>query len=294
MKVEDLTGRIFNRLTVTSMCGVRNKKTYWTCQCACGKVISIRSDGLKSGTVKSCGCYHREVNSRCEDLTGKEFNGVAVIKVAHKAPGGMTWKCLCLCGKEFTTYGSSLKSGHTRSCGCLQRKSAAKHAKAMGEARKTHGLTNTPEYIVWHSMRQRSLTGTSTPERYLDRGITICERWVESFENFLEDMGSRPSPVHQINRKDNNGIYEPNNCHWATPKEQQRNRSSNVLIAYRGKTQCISAWAEEYGLRTAVLWVRLRKLGWPIHDALTKPVAKTATEKKKYKTLRNQGNSLIQ
>ena len=95
--------------------------------------------------------------------------------------------------------------------------------------------------------------------RYGARNISICERWLESFENFFEDMGPRPSPAHSIDRKDNNGNYEPGNCRWATDQEQSRNRITCRMICYKGKTQCISAWAEEFGMKRDDFRYRLKK-----------------------------------
>jgi len=132
-------------------------------------------------------------------------------------------------------------------------------------------MSNTPEWRVWKGMRQRCLD-VDVPQyrHYGGRGIKICTRW-ESFDNFFEDMGHRPSAKHSLDRIDVNGNYEPNNCKWATWKEQHRNRRSNVLIEYNGKIQCMSAWAEEYGLSKCILHYRLTKGKWPIEKALTTP-----------------------
>lgn len=109
---------------------------------------------------------------------------------------------------------------------------------------------------------------------YGSRGISVCERWRESFARFCEDMGPRPKGT-SIDRIDNNGNYEPANCRWATAKEQQRNRRSNVHITFNGRTQVMSAWAEEMGMNQLVLQGRIRK-GWSIERALTAPLRKTS------------------
>ena len=182
-----------------------------------------------------------------------------------------------------------MRSGHTKSCGCLHRERAAEQAKSMGLANTSHGSTNTREYEVWHRMKQRCQDKRCPAfPHYGGRGIKVCERWL-SFEKFLTDMGLRPSSRHSIDRYPNNdGDYEPSNCRWALPKEQQRNRRSNFPVAYCGKTQCIAAWAEEFGITTLQLWTRLRKMGWPIHEALTLPIARSIVQKKKYKYLRTK------
>jgi hypothetical protein len=105
---------------------------------------------------------------------------------------------------------------------------------------------------------------------YGGRGIKVCERWNNSFENFYADMGDRP-PGSQIDRIDNDGNYEPGNCQWSTRKEQNNNRRSNALFTYQGKTQTLQQWAEEYGIDKKLLWHRLNGLKWPIEKALTTP-----------------------
>jgi len=106
---------------------------------------------------------------------------------------------------------------------------------------------------------------------YGGRGICVCDRWRNDFMAFLHDMGQRPSPKHSIDRINNDGNYEPNNCRWATTKEQARNRRSNKLYTYRGNTKTIAEWADEYNLPYHILHQRLFKFKWPIKRALTKP-----------------------
>lgn len=106
--------------------------------------------------------------------------------------------------------------------------------------------------------------------RYGGRGITVCDRWLESFENFLVDMGEAP-PGMSLDRIDNDGNYKPGNCRWATPLEQGSNKCNNHLIEFEGKTQSLSQWANEYGIQVGTLWYRLKE-GWLIEEALTKPL----------------------
>lgn len=109
--------------------------------------------------------------------------------------------------------------------------------------------------------------------RYGGRGITVCERWRESFENFLADMGRRP-PGTTIDRIDNDGNYEPGNCRWATRREQRLNSSQNHFLSFRGETLPLCVWAERLGLPTYVIRARLNRLGWSVEDALTQPTRK--------------------
>jgi len=105
--------------------------------------------------------------------------------------------------------------------------------------------------------------------RYGGRGIYICERWISSLENFVLDMGKRPSDRHSIDRIDNNGNYEPSNCRWATPEEQGVNKRSNANITYNGKTQTLTQWAREMDLKTHTLRKRIFELGWDLDVAMS-------------------------
>ncbi len=224
-------------------------------------------------------------------MLNKVFGRLTVINfVGRSKEGSLTWTCSCSCGNIKVVRGSALRSGHTKSCGCYRSERQAENARIVGHANKKHGKVKTPEYQVWHGLKQRcdGTSGSKSNKRYHDRGIHVCSRWRNSFENFLADMGLRPSPKHQIDRIDYNKGYFPKNCRWVLPKEQQRNRSSNILITYNGKIQCIAAWAEEYSLTTYQLWSRIRLKGWSIHDALNLPIARTSQERWNYGKLKTR------
>lgn len=125
-----------------------------------------------------------------------------------------------------------------------------------------------PEYKTWASMKERCAKKTlSSYHRYGGRGIKVCDRWLASYFNFLEDMGTRPEKSFQLDRIDNDGDYEPSNCRWVSPKENARNKHNNLNITYNGKTQCVAAWAEEVGMSWSKLWGRI-KLGYTPAQAL--------------------------
>lgn len=135
-----------------------------------------------------------------------------------------------------------------------------------------HNQQNSPTYVCWRSMRQRcSNPNVKRYPFYGGRGIKVCERW-NSFVNFLADVGERPSPVHSIDRIDNNGHYEPGNVRWAENKTQQRNRTNyNRILVHDGRSQSLQAWADEVGLLPQTIRGRLAQ-GWAISEALTKPI----------------------
>ncbi len=132
-----------------------------------------------------------------------------------------------------------------------------------------------PEYTVWALMRRRC-TNESAWEypRYGGRGIAVCERW-SSFENFLADMGSRPTTDHQIDRIDNDGPYSPDNCRWATRIEQCNNRSYQRILEFDGRSMTLAQWSREVKINRAVLTARLNQLRWSVDRALTTPVRKS-------------------
>lgn len=135
----------------------------------------------------------------------------------------------------------------------------------------THAKSNTLTYIAWCGIKQRCENPKSQQyPNYGGRGITICARWRNSFENFLADMGEKPNGL-QIDRIDCNGGYEPGNCRWVTANEQQRNKRNNHIVEWNGERLPVTAWAERLGVAPFVIYHRLRR-GWPIVEAMTKPV----------------------
>lgn len=141
-----------------------------------------------------------------------------------------------------------------------------------GEAIKGH---KTSEYLAWRNMKTRCYNKANVMwPRYGKRGITVCAAWLNSFEAFLSDLGRKPGKTYSLDRIDTDGNYEPQNCRWATRKEQARNKSNNTFLTHAGKSMPIAAWAEETGISEDVLHLRVRRLKWDHGRAVTTPVGK--------------------
>lgn len=199
------------------------------------------------------------------DLTGQRFSRLLVIAEAGRKDRKVMWLCRCDCGNETTVRAYYLRSGHTTSCGCYNR-------ERIVEGNRTHGQSDTRLYKTWRSMVRRA-TEPTYPDypQYGGRGISVCDEWRESFEAFARDMGPTYSEGLTLDRINNNGNYEPGNCRWATATEQARNKRSNRLLTFNGKTMPMSAWAEHTGIRRNAIQSRLGN-GWSVERALTEPV----------------------
>jgi len=164
------------------------------------------------------------------DVTGDRYGRLVALRRGPNKGRRTTWACLCDCGNEHNVDLDSLRQGLTKSCGCLHSEAARKmitRNRPPEGARFSHGMSDSPEYSSWCAMKKRCLNPNSIRyERWGGRGIKICPQWLSSFETFYADMGDRPSPAHSLDRRDNDGNYEPRNCRWATHKEQRNNRSS--------------------------------------------------------------------
>ena len=199
------------------------------------------------------------------DLTGQRFGKLTILAKQGSTKNKKTlWLCLCDCSNIVTIQGDNLKAGITQSCGCLQKELATiKHT--------THGMTNTKIYEVWQHMHSRCRDKADKSYKdYGGRGIKVCQRWGR-FENFYFDMGDLPEGL-TIERIDNSKGYFPDNCKWATIKEQANNKRTNIIIEYQGQHLTLSQWADKIHVKYPALWDRVRKAHWPIERALTKEV----------------------
>jgi hypothetical protein len=202
------------------------------------------------------------------EMTGKRFGSLVVLHcVGAGASGQLRWICQCDCGKEHEAAGRELRVGKVKSCGC-------KKTGLLVAANTTHGAGSRkgrwPEYRVWSEMIRRC--ENENCNRYYThgaRGIKVCERWRESFQAFINDMGRRPSVGLSIERRDNDGDYEPANCYWATKKEQARNKSNTRFLIVNGQKRPLVEWAEIAGVKPMTVRARLKR-GLTPEEAIAK------------------------
>ena len=203
---------------------------------------------------------------RAIDITGQAFGRLTAVRPLYAKPHkGIFWLCRCSCGNTTIAIGTKLRNGHRISCGCAK--------QLHGHAGNHSDKKMSPTYSSWRSMIARC-TQPSNPafEYYQKRGIAVCDHW-RSFENFLADVGERPSKKHSLDRYPNNdGNYEPGNCRWATKQEQANNRITNTYFSYRGQRYTLAELARATGASKETLRARLvRPGGWVVDDAVETP-----------------------
>lgn len=196
-----------------------------------------------------------------KDLTGQKFGRLTVIKMAdYRKKGKITWVCRCDCGNYVDMPGINLtKANGTKSCGCICKK---------------HGMFGTRIYNVWHTMKERCyVKSQSSYPNYGGRGIKVCEEWQE-FIPFMEWAYANgydenaPRGQCTLDRIDPSGNYEPNNCRWATYKEQANNTKSTVFLTYKGETKPASEWSKIVGISQSAITQRKNR-GWTDEECLT-------------------------
>jgi hypothetical protein len=207
---------------------------------------------------------------RAIDLAGMQYGVLVVLR--RDPTNRRNWICRCACGSEKSIARCNLKSGSTKSCGCLSVRWISLAKTKHGQAARMHGQRPTRTYSSWAAMNKRcNCESDAAYPLYGGRGITICERWA-SFEYFLADMGERP-PGLSLERIDNDGNYEPGNCKWGTRKEQGRNRRTSKFLTIEGETLCMTEWAERNGIARSTITDRLAR-GWTTEEAVTTPSAR--------------------
>lgn len=195
------------------------------------------------------------------DVTGERYGRLTALRRDGSIRRRAAWLFACDCGGEVRAQLASVRGRQKQSCGCRYRDSRRSSAA-------THGRSSDPLYKVWAAAKQRCTNPRD--RRYADyggRGIVMCERWLRSFEAFVSDMGECP-PGKTLDRRDNDGPYSPENCRWATPVEQQRNRRSSILVEHGGETISLSELARRYGVALTGILYRMRTTGLPASEAV--------------------------
>lgn len=201
------------------------------------------------------------------DLTGHRYGITTVIEYWCRLPIGRRtlWLCRCDCGNEHIARGNGLRTGDTKSCGCLSN---------GGRAAEHHGYHHSPTYSTWLAMRDRCYNpNNASAAYYYDLGITICDRWRNSFTAFLKDMGERPDGMTLDRWPDKNGNYEPGNCRWATVLQQNRNLRNTIMVEWDGVMVPLRALVEQFGMDINTVKYRMKNGASP-KDALTVPTDK--------------------
>lgn len=195
------------------------------------------------------------------DITGKKFGRWFVESYSN----GKYWNCICDCGSIKKVNGSHLRNGLSKSCGCLQKEINIKRLTKHGQAKEGK---KSSVHTTWQNMKKRCCDIKNAHyKNYGGRGIKVCERWLNSFENFYADMGDKPTKNHTIERIDNDGNYEPSNCRWATRQEQLANkRIRKDSLIHEGMTT--SEWAKKLGITTTAAYYRIKTHGTPYLEAI--------------------------
>lgn len=192
-------------------------------------------------------------------MVGKKYGRLEVLGTI---PGKYSrCVCRCECGVVVKEETNLVLTGNTKSCGCLKRETAAIRCR-------THGMSKSKEYRCWQSMKERCYSGTGAEyESYKRRGITVCDRWISSFENFYSDMGPMPTKKHTVERVDNDKGYSPENCRWATRQEQAQNTSKSVLLEIDGKRKTLAEWGRIGGVSEEAIKYRM-SIGKSVVDSV--------------------------
>ena len=203
------------------------------------------------------------------DITGQRFGRLTAIKRDGSSPTGQAmWICVCDCGNSHRVAAQVLSMGRSSSCGCLATETRTKHGGAKRKVKLR-------EYKAWSEMKKRcnGKGGVRNARFYLTKGITVCARWSDSFQNFLADMGPCPDEM-TLDRVDPTKGYFPENCRWANWETQHNNTRRNKFLSFGGETLTYAQWERKLGMSQNSIRKRVRR-GWPTERILTEPVRVT-------------------
>jgi len=210
----------------------------------------------------------RKPGPKFKDLSGERFEMLLVLRYAGMNKYNKAlFLCRCDCGTEKVILGNHLP--RIVSCGCWKKRMPTEQRSKPG--RKKDGKRS-PEYTAWAGAKDRcTREGNKRWADYGGRGIRMCQRWMDSFDCFLSDMGEKPSPLHSLERKDVNAGYSPENCEWAVLAVQANNKRRSIRLTFQGETLTLAQWSKRIGIKVPALYLRLYK-GMPVEEALTKPL----------------------
>lgn len=285
----DLTGNRFGKLVVLErFANYKKDQTYYRCKCDCGNEVITNSSRLRNGKKTSCGCEYKS-KRKFEDLTGKKFNKLKVIKLSHskKRSDGRSvyfWECLCDCGNTTIVQSSHLKTGHTMSCGCVLEK-IRENIKFVNYK---NGLSQTRLAYTYNNMMNRCYREKDETYKYYGgRGIKVCNEWLrtnkDGFTNFCDwALKNGYEEKHSANgrneltldRIDCDKNYSPNNCRWVDIYVQANNKRNVKRFLYKGEELTLSQLSRKYNVKYDTLRNRIKLLGWDIARAIEKPVVR--------------------
>lgn len=260
--VLDHVGEKYSSLVIISDVS-GNSHRYCECKCICGKIVLVQYNNLVSGNTKSCGC--RKIGKPAYnsiDRSGQTFNFWTILNYVETRNKQRLYTCKCKCGRISIRPVKDIVIGVTKSCGCFQ------------SNRGTHKKSKQRIYNIWSNMKARCNNPNNKKyEWYGGKGIKVCKRWQDSFENFYDDVGEPTTSKHTLDRYPNaDGNYEPGNVRWATMREQSNNKSSNRLFEIDGVTHNLTEWCDIYKLNYKTVHQRLFR-GSDILTALNKPIS---------------------
>jgi hypothetical protein len=251
----DISGKRFGKLTAIKYMYSEKGQRYWLFKCDCGREKNIRIVSVTAGKVKSCGCIaeNRRIVKDKNNLENKKFNNLKLIQFHHKGKGGEYWTCVCDCGNTKIIKLSDVVGGKIKSCGCLSKKTNLIHGKSYCDL----------YHSVWTGIKQRCFNEKSRDyPRYGGRGITVCEEWKNDFMSFyywaIKNGYKKGLSLDRIN---NDGNYCPENCRWATPKEQSNNTRANHIIKYKGVEKTLTEWRRFFNISESNMYSRIKKYG---------------------------------
>lgn len=270
MEKQDIIGKKFGKLTAIKRVERKGRHIYYLFKCDCGNEKIISKEAVVEGKTRSCGCLQHKSPPNFKDLTGRRFGRLTVLERTedYVSPSGnrcSQWLCQCDCGNTTVVVTSSLTLGITSSCGC-------KSIETTKELCTTHGMSGKRIYNLYYSMRGRCYNPDSISyKKYGAKGITVCDEWMgeDGFINFYNWSMTNGYQEHlTIDRIDGTKGYSPDNCRWATYKEQANNTKATVFLTYKGETKPASEWAEITGISQSAITGRKRK-GWTDEECLT-------------------------